>query len=131
MTPYESFIGFRLVGWGIILAFGAALLTHIGFSYATLPEGRILPDPLLRIYFAGAHRARHGGDTGTFDCEGRFRPQQFADFFAKYGKQMDDGQWGITFGQTLEGINAMKCIADPFGVIAGILECPSSTPLCR
>jgi hypothetical protein len=44
----------------------------------------MLPDPFFRVYLARVHKDKHGSDTGTYDTEGRFVPQNFENIFAKY-----------------------------------------------
>ncbi|KAF7794005.1 hypothetical protein EIP86_005132 [Pleurotus ostreatoroseus] len=122
VTPYETFVGFRLVNWNIIMAFFATILIHIGFSYVTLPPGQIIPDPLFRIYLNNVNAAKHGGDTGTYDAEGRFIPQFFADFFSKFGSKMDNGDWGMTFKQAINGSISQRAVGDPFGLLSAFLE---------
>lgn len=57
--------------------------------------------------------AQHGSDSETYDSEGRFRPQQFEDMFAKYDRDHDDA---LTFGQLLELMKGNRNAMDPFGV---------------
>lgn len=111
------------------MSFLAAFLIHVGFSYVTLPAGRMIPDPLFRIYLAKINAAKHGGDSGTYDAEGRFIPQFFADFFSKFGDKMDDGEWGLTFAQAIYGSKSQRTLGDPFGFLSSVLEC-TCTALC-
>lgn len=69
------------------------------------------------------HKAKHGSDTGTYDTEGRFIPQKFEDFFAKYG----GGKDGLTAYDIWNAIKGNRLMMDPFGWSAVILECKSST----
>ena len=105
------------------MAIIAVLAIHGGFSYATLPPGRWIPDPFFRIYSANIHSGRHGSSTDTYDPEGRFRPQQFADLFSKYGQKLNDGKWGITLAQTVRAVRGQRSTMDFFGVFAGLFEC--------
>lgn len=123
ITPFETYVAFRLLEWSIFLSLFATMVIHGGFSWFTLPPGHWLPDPFFRIYLCNIHSAKHGSDSGTYDHEGRFRAQQFADFFSKYGKQMSDGEWGITFSQALHGAKSQRCIMDAFGTFAEFFEC--------
>lgn len=127
VTPWETFIGFRLLNWSLLLALFATVVIHSGFSYTTLPPGRVLPDPLFRIYLPQINAAKHGSDSGTYDHEGRFRAQQFADFFNKYGERLETvdgyGDFGMTYGQALKGVKAQRCVMDLFGIFAATFEC--------
>lgn len=109
------------------MAFMAAFIIHSGFSYVTQPRYHYLPDPLFRIYIKQIHNAKHGSDSNTYDNEGRFRPQQLADFFSKYGKKLDNGNghgdYGLTFGEALRGAWSQRCVFDFFGVFAAYFEC--------
>lgn len=126
VTPWETFIGFRLLSWPLLLALFAAVVIHSGFSYVTLPPGRWLPDPLFRIHLAQINSGKHGSDSGTYDHEGRFRAQQFADFFNKYGERLDTvdgaGDFGMTYSQALKGVKAQRCVMDLFGIFAATFE---------
>lgn len=93
-------------------------MIHVSLSYATAPT--FVPDPFFRIYTARIHKAKHGSDSMSYDNEGRFRAQQFEDFFAKYDRQGKGGLsvrelWGAWWGQALLG--------DVFGCSAAFLEC--------
>ncbi len=105
------------------------LVIHGAFSYLTLPPGRWYPDLLFRIYLDNIHVAKHGSDTATYDNEGRFRPQQFSDFFTRFGSQLTDGEYGITYRQALKGAWGQRCAMDAFGVSAGVFECEDLSTL--
>ncbi|EKM56834.1 uncharacterized protein PHACADRAFT_160363 [Phanerochaete carnosa HHB-10118-sp] len=122
ITPLETYISLRLLQWGILLSLIATVVIHGGLSWFSLPPEHWLPDPLFRVYVRGINGAKHGSDTGTYDHEGRFRPQQFGDFFAKYGMNMGDGSWGITYVQTLKGVHGQRCVMDLFGWFAELFE---------
>ncbi len=81
-----------------------------------------LPDPFFRIYLDRMYKDKHGSDSMTYDCEGRFRPQNFEDIFAKYDRGNKGGLdrsdvWRMWKGQRL--------VFDFFGSSATILECKS------
>lgn len=44
------------------------------------------PNPLLPVYVARIHRAKHGSSTWTYDRDGRFNGQSFAEIFDRYDK---------------------------------------------
>lgn len=56
----------------------------------------------------------------TYDSEGRFRPQQFEDIFAKYDR---GNKGGLTFGDVLCMWSGQKMVFDFFGWSATFLEC--------
>ena len=123
ITPWETFVAMRLLNWNIFMAIFSAFAIHSALSYASLPPNQFFPDPLFRIYIAHIHNAKHGSDSNTFDNEGRFRPQQLADFFSKYGKKLESGDYGMTFGEIINGLWSQKCVLDFFGMGAAALEC--------
>lgn len=68
------------------------------------------------------YKDKHGSDSMTYDCEGRFRAQNFEDIFAKYDRGNKGGLdrsdvWRMWKGQRL--------VFDLFGSSATILECKS------
>lgn len=134
ISPVDTYTAFRLLEWHILLALLATFVIHTGFSYPSLPPGHWLPDPLFRIRAAGIHQCKHGGDSGAYDNEGRYRAQQLADFFSKYGDRVprgdgregedkDDGEWGMTYAQALHGARSQRCLFDFFGTFAALFEC--------
>jgi peroxygenase len=112
----DTILGFWRLGFNVF-SVHMALLVHAAFSYATAPS--ILPDPFLRIYTGNIHRGKHGGDSNTYDNEGRFVPQEFENMFAKYADSRDymtlEDVWRLNRGQRLH--------ADPFGAIMSIFWC--------
>ena len=115
--PWDTFAGFHKLGFGLVLSLVALLVIHGNFSYPTVAG--LLPDPFFRIYVARVHKDRHGSDTGTYDPEGRFRPQQFEDLFAKYA----DGRDYLTLEDIGNLLKGQRCIADPVGWGGAFFEC--------
>lgn len=107
--PWDTFIGFHKLGFGIILSFVAVLVIHGNFSYPTVPG--YLPDPFFRVFLNNIHKDKHGSDTGTYDTEGRFVPQHFEDIFAKYA----NGRDYMTIWDFWALLKGQRCIADPIG----------------
>jgi len=105
------------VGFGIILSIIAAFIIHINFSYPT--SSSWLPDPLFRINFKNIDRTKHGGDTGTYDNEGRYIPQKFEDIFSKYA----DGKDYLTFTDTVNMLRGQRNVSDIIGWGGAIFEC--------
>jgi hypothetical protein len=121
--PLDTFTGFYRLGYGVILSIIAVLIIHPGFSYPTLTGW--LPDPFFRIYIARAHKDKHGSDSGSYDHEGRFRPQQFEDIFSKYAS--GDKQ-SISLGEIWVYMKGQRNVLDPFGWGAALFECEYNWP---
>ncbi|KAH3942246.1 hypothetical protein HBI56_194520 [Parastagonospora nodorum] len=109
ISPYDTFIGFHRVGFGIVLSIIAAFIIHINFSYPTSTSW--LPDPLFRINMVNMHRTKHGGDTGAYDNEGRFVPQKFEEIFSKYA----EGREWMTFWEGVDMLRGQRNVNDIIG----------------
>lgn len=147
LWPQDTYIGFRRIGFNILVSLFAAFIIHLNFSFRTVPG--ILPDPFFRIWIDNIHKTKHGSDTNTFDNEGRFTPQHFEDFFEKYssvylghpavGKKGEEGsvggdggpgqypvieqaKKGLTYYDFLRGWNSNRRLCDPVGWCAEFLE---------
>ncbi|KAK5100238.1 hypothetical protein LTR70_001774 [Exophiala xenobiotica] len=115
--PQDTYRGCRNFGYNRFLALLATYIINFDLSYPTVPGW--LPDPFFRIYLDKIYKDKHGSDTMTYDSEGRFRPQQFEDIFAKYDRG-DKG--GLTFGDVLCMWSGQKMVFDFFGWSATFLE---------
>ncbi len=111
-------------GWSIPLSLFATTVIHFGLSYPTV--GSLLPDPFFRIYLSRVYKDKHGSDSMSYDNEGRFRPQNFEDIFAKYDR---DGKGGLTIMDLWAFWNGQKMVFDFFGWTATALECKDSRDL--
>ncbi|KAI9816253.1 MAG: hypothetical protein M1827_001854 [Pycnora praestabilis] len=115
--PQDTYIGFRNFGWGLILSIYATFLINAFLSYPTSPS--ILPDPFFRIYLQNIHKDKHGSDSMSYDNEGRFRPQNFEDFFAKYDQE---GKGGLTWRDFMRAWKGQAFVFDFFGWSATFFE---------
>jgi peroxygenase len=109
LWPQDTYVGFHRLGFNILLSLLAVFIIHGNFSYPTAPS--IFPDPFFRIYLSQIHKDKHGSDTGTYDTEGRFVPQNFENIFAKYA----GGRDYLTLWDVWEVMKGQRCIADPIG----------------
>ncbi|RPA85679.1 Caleosin-domain-containing protein [Ascobolus immersus RN42] len=116
--PLDTFRGFRQLGSGYIISILAMLIIHANLSYPTVKG--FLPDPFFRIWIERIHKCKHGSDTGTYDTEGRFSPQHFEDFFAKYSGSANKD--GLSAYDIWNGIKGQRLVMDPFGWLAAIFE---------
>ncbi|KAL4793904.1 Caleosin related protein-domain-containing protein [Aspergillus venezuelensis] len=117
--PYDTYVGFRNLGFNIIFSFLAVLIINLNFSYPTRLAHSFIPDPRFRIYVDSIYKAKHGSDSGTFDPEGRFIPQAFENMFSKFDKDYDGA---LTLGELFDMMHGNRCAADPFGWGAAFFE---------
>lgn len=115
--PQDTYKGIRAWGWSLPLAFIAAYIIHVGLSYSTVPG--YLPDPFFRIWIERQHKSKHGSDSMSFDNEGRFRPQNFEDFFSKYDR---DNKGGLDASDLFRAWRGQMMFGDLFGASAAGLE---------
>lgn len=116
--PLDTFRGVRAWGWNFFLAAFATFVINFNLSYPTCPS--YLPDPFFRIHIANVHKDKHGSDSMSFDNEGRFRPQNFEDFFAKYDR---NNEGGLDVYDLARGLKGQRMAFDFFGWSAAFLEC--------
>lgn len=109
LWPMDTFRGFRALGFNLLMCCVALFIIHANFSYPT--SSSWLPDPFFRINLTAVDRTKHGGDTGTFDNEGRFVPQKFEEIFLKYAGGRD---W-ITVGEVAAMIRGQRNVGDIIG----------------
>lgn len=110
VSPYDTYLGVRAWGWSIFLSLIVVLIIHPTLSYPTVPG--LLPDPLFRIYLRNIHKDKHGSSTMTYDTEGRFRPQNFEDIFAKYDR---GNKGGLDTWDVLRMMKGYRLAMDFFG----------------
>ncbi|KAL2002514.1 hypothetical protein VTN02DRAFT_6649 [Thermoascus thermophilus] len=119
ITPRDTFVGFRELGFNLFFSLLAVLVINLNFSYPTRLAYSWWPDPLFRVYVGGMHKAKHGSDSNVFDTEGRFVPQMFENLFAQYDR---DGDGTLTLRETFDLIRGRRCAVDPFGWGAAFFE---------
>lgn len=115
--PLDTYRSCRKWGWNMLLSAFVMLVIHSGLSYPTCPSW--IPDPSFRIWINNIHKDNHGSASGSYDNEGRFRPQQFEDIFAKY----DQGnKGGLSIGDLLRFHKGQRFAMDFWGMSATALE---------
>ncbi|MCO5571602.1 hypothetical protein L7F22_025348 [Adiantum nelumboides] len=115
--PWETFEGFRAIGFNYLISFFGMVLINGTMSYATQPSW--LPSPVFSIHIRNMHKAVHGSDTGVYDNEGRFVPAKFEEIFAKYAKTSPDR---MSWDELNEMTESLKDVHDFFGWAANKLE---------
>ncbi|KAJ5195552.1 uncharacterized protein N7498_008990 [Penicillium cinerascens] len=107
--PYNTYRGFRRLGFNILFCIFAVMVIHGGFSYPTR----------LEVFLGSIHKAKHASDSSVYDHEGRFVPQNFENLFSKFGNP-DEGT--LSFYQLRNLMHGNRCAADPFGSFAAFFE---------
>lgn len=115
--PWETFKGFRDLGFNIVGCLFFTMLVHASTSYATLPTW--LPSPFFPIYIQNIHKAKHGSDSATYDTEGRFVPANLENIFSKYAHTKPDK---LNFKELWDMTDGSRNAFDFFGWIASKLE---------
>ncbi|KAK7285891.1 hypothetical protein RJT34_20676 [Clitoria ternatea] len=115
--PWETYTGFRALGFNMIFSLIISFLIHLALSYSTLPTW--LPSPLLPIYIQNIHRAKHGSDSGTYDTEGRYISANLEIMFSKYAHETSDK---LTLRELWNMTEGNRVAYDFFGWVASKLE---------
>lgn len=116
--PWDVYSGFRDLGFSIPFSIGS-LLIPIFFSYPTSLANSWIPDPLLRIYIASGHKAKHGSDTGVFDVDGHFHADRFDAMFERWDI---DGCGGLSADQMWHMWKKNRLAADVAGWCFAFME---------
>ncbi|KAG0559027.1 hypothetical protein KC19_10G072700 [Ceratodon purpureus] len=115
--PWETYIGFRAIGFNILISFLSMVIINGTFSYNTLDSW--IPSLLFPIYIKNIHKDKHGSDTESYDTEGRFVPEKFEELFSKFAKEE---KTRLTFWELLEMTNSQMNAYDLFGWAAEKFE---------
>lgn len=115
--PWDTFTGFRRMGYNPLVSFVGPLLIHGSMSYATLPNW--IPDLRFPIYTDRIHKCKHGSDSEVFDHQGRYVPQHFEEIFTKYDK---DNKGALTWDELQQYLKSQRDVFDLFGASAAFLE---------
>jgi peroxygenase len=117
ITPYETYCGFRQLGFNPPVSVFGACVIHGFMSYST--QESWLPDPFFRLIIKNMHRCVHGSDSNVYDREGRFIPQQFEDLFSKFDH---DGKGGLYWDELFEFVSWNRDAMDFMGMFAARFE---------
>merc|ERR1712093_530907 len=60
ITPIDTYIGFRELGFNIFFSLIAVVVINLNFSLPTRLAHSWIPDPLFRVYVDSIHKSMHG-----------------------------------------------------------------------
>ncbi|KAI9020572.1 Caleosin-domain-containing protein [Hyaloraphidium curvatum] len=125
ISPWDTYGGFRGLGFPIWFSALAVLVINGAFSYWT--QTSWIPDPRFRIYIRDIHRTKHGSDTEVYDTEGRFVPEKFEEIWSKYDRS---GTGVLGPSDLWEMFKGSRNVMDPFGWFAFFFEWGTLWFLC-
>ncbi|CAG8521626.1 3779_t:CDS:2 [Ambispora gerdemannii] len=114
---FDTYRGFRALGFNVIFCFFAVVVIHGSFSWITQPYW--IPNPAFLIYTDNIHKGKHGSDSETYDSEGRFVPEKFEEIFSKYDR---DNKGGLNLMDIFRMMYGNANVADFFGWFATVFE---------
>ncbi|KAF8635869.1 hypothetical protein AX15_000058 [Amanita polypyramis BW_CC] len=115
--PRDTYVGFRQLGFNILLSLLAVVIIHLGFSYPTY--GTFIPDPFFRLKIKNIHRAKHGSDSESYTSIGEFDKNRFEYLFQMYSSPPH------THLDLWEGVRMLygnREVYDPVGWFASVFE---------
>ncbi|KAL0945609.1 hypothetical protein HGRIS_014764 [Hohenbuehelia grisea] len=116
INPFDTFIGFRDIGFGAILSLIAVVVIHGAFSWVTWGW---IPDPFFRLKVKNMHRGKHGSDSETYTAEGDFDEKRFTHVFNRYTIAPHTH---MSFSEGVRMIHGQRNPFDPFGWFAAAFE---------
>jgi len=96
IRPWDTYNGFREIGFGIILSLYAAFLIALAMGWATNERWNWWPSYTVKV--KNIKKARHGSDSQMYDINGNFREHEFDQLFASFDT---DGDGRLSFLELL------------------------------
>ncbi|KJA21939.1 hypothetical protein HYPSUDRAFT_186846 [Hypholoma sublateritium FD-334 SS-4] len=115
--PLDTYVGFREIGFGVILSLLSMVIIHSGFSYVTW--GSWIPDPLFRLKVKHMHRGKHGSDSGAYTTLGGFDDNRFNYIFDMYSSEPHQY---LKFSEGVQMLHGNMNVFDLFGWAAAAFE---------
>lgn len=109
VTPWETWTGMRVLGYGIFASTVTVILVHFFLSYPTIDSW--IPDPFWSIHLRNINRALHGSDTGVYDHDGQVVNTKMAVLWQKFGTDKTHLHWT----ELISLWNHYRNVMDPIG----------------
>lgn len=119
VMPWETFEGFRVLGYNLFLAILGTIVVHFFFSYWTLDSW--IPDPFFAILIKNVHRLKHASDSEVYEHDGTLKPMQepVVTMLSRYDQQK---RGGLSYIDLWRMTQHKWDVLDIFGWVAGKLE---------
>eukprot|EP00667_Euglena_gracilis_P027887 EG_transcript_34976 len=127
ITLYDTYVGFRELGFPLPLAAWFAFLIHSTMSPFT-NRSPLLLDPRLRIWTDKIRNVKHGSDTGVYDHEGEFVQQNFDAIWNRWDTDCDGK---LSLRDILRMTRAQANVFDFFGILATLFEWTALWYMCH
>ncbi|KAJ9135730.1 hypothetical protein P3X46_032882 [Hevea brasiliensis] len=124
--PWETFQGFRAIGFGVLFSAASALFINMGLSKKTRP-GKY-PSLLFPIEVQNIQLGKHGSDSGVYDKDGRFVDEKFEAIFGKHARTHPDA---LTSGELMGMLRTNREPKDYLGWVASWTEWKTLYILCK
>jgi len=136
--PWETYEGFRVLGYGLILSFFGTAVVHLFLSYWTLDSW--VPDPFFPILVKNVDRLKHGSDSQLYNHNGTLKqvsePQKegeepminflkqkaFPRNYTRGSISLQENAKGLSFTQLWKWTQLNWDIFDVFGFFANKVE---------
>jgi len=125
ITPIETWISFRALGYNIIMTIIAILLIHGTMSYASLDSW--IPDIFFRIYIKNIRRCKHGSDSEMYEYNGLFVQEKMDKIFKDFSSDNNS----FTFKEIWYMTNYIRNANDFYGWLAAKFEWCFFYVLCQ
>jgi len=125
ITPLDTWVGFRSLGYNIIMCLIAVMLIHGTMSYASGDSW--IPDIFLRVFIKNIHRCKHGSDSETYDYQGNFVQEKMDKIFKDFSSDNNS----FTFEEMIRMTNAIRNANDFYGWLAAKFEWCFLYVLCQ
>jgi peroxygenase len=85
--PWETWEGFRAIGFGYILSMIGVVFIHL--SFVLFANRSWIPNPRFGLDLKMMHKCKHGSDSEVYDHDGRMDKNKLDEIFKKYSDRPD------------------------------------------